>query len=263
MTDATELLTREWQSAGIEEGDIVLIHSSLRRLLLRTMRATRHRSSPAEVLESLQNAVGSSGTLLFPLFNFDFTKGVRFDIRNTPSQMGTLTETARAHPDAVRTGHPIYSFAALGADNALFRDIDNFSGYGADSPFAVLHRKKAKIAILDLPDQNSMTFYHYVEESLSVDYRFHKTFTAPYSDFAGETETRTYGLFVRDIDRGVQTDVDPMGDLLWERGLYKGDRAGQGSGLRTIRATDLFDAVASVIDEGRAEGLLYSIGEPA
>jgi len=229
-------------------------------LSLRTVRATGHRATPAEVLESLQHAVGPRGTLLFPLFNFDFTRGVPFDIRSTPSRMGTLTETARTHPDAVRTGHPIYSFAVLGARKELFRNVDNFSGYGADSPFAILHRNRGKIAVLDLPDQNSMTFYHYVEESRSVDYRFHKTFTAAYTDHIGKTDTRTYGLFVRDIDRGIRTDVEPMSELLWDRGLYKGDRPGQRSGLRTILSSDLFDAVAVVIDEGRANGLLYSIG---
>ncbi|MGA9075436.1 MAG: hypothetical protein WB368_15075, partial [Candidatus Sulfotelmatobacter sp.] len=55
----------------------------------------------------------------------------------------------------------------------------NFSGDGADSPFGILHKEGGKIAVLDLPDQQSMTFHHYVEESLSVDYRFHKRFSAP------------------------------------------------------------------------------------
>jgi len=65
-----------------------------------------------------------------------------------------------------------------------------------------------------------MTFYHYVEESLSVDYRLHKRFSAPYTDFDGEVSDRTYGLFVRKIDEGVVTHVDPMGEILWAKGLF-------------------------------------------
>jgi len=260
MTDAIELLAREWHAAGIEQGDLMLMHSSLRRTLRRTMRASGQRVSPADILESFRIAVGPDGTLLFPLFNFDFIRGVPFDIRTTPSQMGTLTEVARVHPDAVRTGHPIYSFAVLGAQQELFRDVDNFSGYGADSPFAILHRNGGKIGVLDLPDQDSMTFYHYVEESKAIDYRFHKTFTAGYTDLAGVSGPRTYGLFVRDVDRGVQTDVDGMGELLWAQRLYNGDRPGEGSGFRKIRSVDLFNAVAAIIDQGRAEGLLYNTG---
>lgn len=56
-----------------------------------------------------------SGTLLFPSFNFEFTESVPFDIKTTPSHMGALTEAARMHSQAIRTGHPIYSFAAIGA----------------------------------------------------------------------------------------------------------------------------------------------------
>ena len=61
----------------------------------------------------------------------------------------------------------------------------------------------------------------------------------------------------------VVTDVDVMGEVLWSRGLYKGDRPGEGSGLRLIDANALFDAVAEVVDQGRAEGLLYRLDAPA
>jgi aminoglycoside 3-N-acetyltransferase len=142
----------------IEPGSIVLLHSSISRTL-RTAKGT-----PNELIAALLKRLGPEGTLLLPLFNFDFTKGTTFDIRTTPSQMGALTEAGRAWPGAVRTGHPIYSFAAIGSRAEEFADVDNESGYGADSPFAMLRSMGGEIAVLDLPDQNSMTFYHHVEE---------------------------------------------------------------------------------------------------
>ena len=57
----------------------------------------------------------------------------------------------------------------------------------------------------------------------------------------------------------IAITVDPMGELLWEKGLYRGDRPKSGSGLRVISAGALFDEAARVIQEGRAEGLLYSV----
>ena len=156
-----EALTNEWKESGVQEGDTLLVHSNIKRTFRRYLKSGIRLSSH-DILDSFINAVGSSGTLLFPLFNFDFTKGISFDINNTPSHMGSLTEAARMHPLAVRTGHPVYSFAAIGAKSKYFADIDNFSGYGDDSPFAVFREMGGKIAILDLPDQNSMTFYHYV-----------------------------------------------------------------------------------------------------
>jgi aminoglycoside 3-N-acetyltransferase len=215
------------------------------------------------ILDSFIEGLGEEGTLLLPLFNFDFCSGVPFDIRTTPSQMGALTEAGRLRPGAVRTGNPIYSFAVLGKERERFREIDNFSGYGADSPFGILHQAGGKIAVLDLPDQDSMTFYHYVEQSLSVDYRFHKEFSASYTGWDGVPTDRTYSLFVRKLQDGVVTRVDPMGELLWEKGLYSGDRPGTGSGLRVIDSRSLYEVVADVITKGKARGMLYDIQETA
>lgn len=251
-------LSAEWRAAGVGEGDMLLVHSSISRTLRRVK--SLYGSACVElVVASLLEAVGEEGTLLFPLFNFDFTKGVPFDIRTTPSQMGVLTETARQWPGAVRTGHPIYSFAIIGKEANSFRGVTNFSGYGADSPFAMLHRARGKIGVIDLPDQQSMTFYHYVEEAFAVPYRYHKIFTGQYVDENGNKENRTFGLFVRNLEQGVQTQVDPMGELLWRKGLYSGCRPRERCGLRVISAEAMFDAVAEVIAQGRAKDLLYRI----
>jgi len=258
MTTPVEKLAQGWLDCGVAPGDMLLVHSALKRTL-QTYKTQGMNIAPADVLDSFLLALGKDGTLLLPLFNFDFTKGVPFDIKSTPSHMGALSEAGRLHPKAIRTGHPIYSFAAIGAKSGLFEGLANFSGYGADSPFAILHREKGKIGILDLPDQNSMTFYHYVEEAAEVDYRYHKTFKAPYIDATGKQMERQFGLFVRDIEKGVLTHVDPMGEQLWEKGLYRGCRPGTGAGLRSIEATALYDFVMNVIGSGGAEGTLYRI----
>ncbi|MGA7988066.1 MAG: AAC(3) family N-acetyltransferase [Candidatus Dormiibacterota bacterium] len=256
--EIVESLAQDWRGAGLHQGDMVLVHSSLRRTVKRCVGSEKS-DVAAEILASFQRAVGDAGTLLFPLFNFQFTEGVPFDMRTTPSQMGLLTETARQITGAIRTGHPIYSFAVIGARAGEFSGIDNFSGYGADSPFGKLRALGGRIAVLDLPDQHSMTYYHHVEEMSGVPYRYHKTFAGEYTDMSGVRSHRQYGLFVRDIERGVKTDVDPMGELLWNQSLYSGDRPGQGCGLRVIDADPMFKAVERVIHDGRAEGLLYRI----
>ena len=248
-------LANLWRSCGVEQGDVLLVHSSLSRTL------KTYQVSPEEVLESFLWAVGTQGTLLLPLFNFDFTKGVPFDIRHTPSQMGALTEAGRRHPEAVRSGHPIYSFAAIGHLAHKF-NVDNFSGYGPDSPFAILRELNGKIGVLNLLDQDSMTFYHHVEEMMEVPYRYHKKFTGLYTDWEGHTAERTYGLFVRDLEKGVKTYVHPMSEILWAEGYYTGDRPWVKSGFRVISAPALFERVADVIRSGQAKGTLYRIQRP-
>jgi aminopeptidase-like protein/aminoglycoside N3'-acetyltransferase len=254
-----QTLANEWKEAGVQEGDVVLVHSSIKSTFRRYLKLGT-KLTAQDILESFLNAVGSSGTLLFPLFNFDFSNGVPFDIRNTPSHMGALTEAARMYPLAVRTGHPIYSFAVIGAHAEKFEKIDNFSGYGSDSPFAVLREMDGKIAVLDLPDQNSMTFYHHVEEMYEVDYRYHKEFTANYTGASGKTKSKKYGLFVRNIEKGVLTHVNPAGELMWQRGLFCGCKPNEGSGLRTISARKMYEFVADIIESGKAKNILYRIG---
>lgn len=253
-----DFLKQRWINSGVESGDLLLVHSNIKRTLIEARRAG-FSIGPGDILNSFLSVLGSKGTLLLPLFNFDFTSGVEFDIRTTPSQMGALTEAGRLHRDTIRTGHPIYSFAVIGYKSKEFENLDNESGYSEDSPFGVLKRLNGKIASLDLEDQNSMTFYHHVEEIKKVDYRFFKKFTGKYTNAHGVTSEKSYKLFVRDINRGVLTDVNPAGELLWGEGLYKGFRPKVGNGLRVINSIEMFDFVSNIIDNGKALGTLYSI----
>ena len=251
-------LADQWLTCGVERGDVLLVHSNIKRLLI----SYRRRCvdwKVNDILQSLLTALGPKGTLLLPLFNFDFTRGTPFDFKSTPSQMGSLTEAGRIWPDAVRTGHPIYSFVAIGAQAAQFEGICNVSGYGRDSPFAILKTLSGKIGVLDLPEQDSMTFYHYVEEMHNVSYRHHKVWSGAYTDAAGNAEMRDFSLFVRNLDMGVQTAVDPMGERLWAKQLYQGFRPGVQLGMRVISAASLYKETSSVINSGKALGLLYRI----
>lgn len=253
-----EELKRRWLGAGVESGDTILVHSNIKRTLVEFRRAG-HPITPDDILQSFLETIGSKGTLLLPLFNFDFASGVPFDIKNTPSQMGALTEAGRLHKEAVRTGHPIYSFAVIGDKSKDFESVDNESGYSDESPFGILRKMNGKIASLDLDDQNSMTFHHHVEEVKRVDYRYFKTFISGYKGWDGISKEKSYKLYVRDLERGVLTDVNPAGDLLWEHGLYKGDKPKTGSGLRVVKSQQMFEFVENLIDQGMALGNLYSI----
>lgn len=253
-------LTGYWNNSGIAEGDTVLIHSSLARTL-RFLATRGVKPEAGLVIESILEQIGKDGTLIFPLFNFDFPETKFFSIIDTPSQMGILSEFVRLNYEGVRTGHPIYSFYAIGQNSQEFEAIDNVSGYGSDSPFAKIIQMKGKIAVIDLEDQNSMTTYHHVEEMMNVDYRFHKTFEGLYENRAGKSQLKSYTLFVRDIDQGVTTDINRMGEILWNEGLYSGNRPGVANGMRTIFANQLFERTAREISEGRALDTLYSINK--
>jgi len=258
IATAVANLSSQWSASGIEPGDTVVLHSSLKRTLTQ-LNDEGEKITPADILDSFLYSVGPEGTLVFPTFNFGFAFGESFDRKRTPSHMGILGETARLDARAYRTAHPIYSFAIIGALKNIFMGKDNYSAWGQDSPFAIVKELNGKVAILDVPDRHSMTYFHYVEEALEVPFRFHKQFRGSYIDFEGQAEERVYSLFVRDIDAGVIPCLDNMGQELWMKGIYTGSRPGEEAGLRVGSAVEIFDVVSSAIKSGRAEGLLYTI----
>lgn len=257
----TERLAEQWTASGISEGDVVLLHSSSSR----TINAHRENGETlalSQLLDSFLIAIGDSGTLLLPTFNFAFCEGQGFDFRSTPSKMGALTEFARLDPRFRRTKHPIYSFAVSGPHTESFVALTNLSALGDDGPFGLLRQLNGKIAVLDLDDQNSMTMYHHIEEVMKVDYRYLKSFSGPYTDEDGDTTFRTYNLFVWDEEKKVRTDVNRAGELLWAKHLYQGHRPGTASGLRVINAQQMFQAISEVIVADRAADFLYSTDRP-
>ncbi len=249
-------LADSWRNSGMESGDTVLVHSSLSGYL-RSYRESGTELTPSDILESLILCVGERGTLIFPTYNFGFTKGETFDIRNTKSETGALTERARLREGSVRTGHPLFSFAVIGYHSDKFRGLKNFSAFGIDSPFAKLMQLGGKIAAIDVAGEHCMTFYHYVEEMENAPNRYHKIFMGKYIDEEGNESEREFNLYARNLEMKVETDVKPMEEYLWESGLYKGDRPGAGTRMHVIDAVTVYREAAKLIRNGMSEGMLY------
>ena len=86
-----------------------------------------------------------------------------------------------------------------------------------------------------------------------------KKFTGKYTDLKGQTDERTFGLFVRDLKKGVKTLLQPLGDRMWELGLNTGNRHDTDAGLLVVSSEDLYRETSSIIREGNAQGMLYRL----
>lgn len=260
MNPVVEELTKNWNNAGIQQGDIVLVHSDITR----TYRKYYGKITVDDILQSFLNAIGKDGTgmLFFPTFNFDFSTyspNGFFDFYKTKSQMGALTERARNKWGRCN-GHPVYSFTCSRPLNF----VDNVDAFGPNSPFALL--ENGKIAVLDLEENESMTYYHYIEYLFQnlVDWRYLKKFkglyvkessTSKYGVVHNNVKNKEYEIFVRKSK--TITQVNPMGEILWEKKVWKGCRPKQGHGLRVAKVFDIFSEVSDVIIGRKAEGILY------
>jgi aminoglycoside 3-N-acetyltransferase len=244
-------LAGSFRELGMESGDTVLVHSSYKSL-------GSVIGGPGAVMDALQEALGPEGTLIVPTFNFGFCDGEPFDARTTPSRMGVLSELVRNDPNSKRVEHPIYSFAVLGARADEAASISDPSSYGADSLFGHLCKWDGKIMIIGLSYNDSMTFFHHVEELQGVSYRYLKSFSGMVTDVTGESLERTVTMYVRDIDRGVVTAVDAMGELLANKGLIRSTRIGDAT-VRLMGAREIFDATVEAMK--KEPRLLYTLDE--
>ena len=125
-------LAADLRSAGVRPGCPLLIHTSLS--------AVGHVPGGADtVIDALLEAVGPKGTLVIPTLSYLYTNldSPTFDVRTTPTNLGTIPETFRSRVGVRRSCHPTHSCAALGPDTTALLDDHgkDRSPVGANSPF--------------------------------------------------------------------------------------------------------------------------------
>jgi aminoglycoside 3-N-acetyltransferase len=246
-----ENLVEGFRGLGVTEGDTMLVHSSYKSF-------GEVDGGPQTVIRALEAALGTDkdGTLIMPTFNFDFNKGAPWDVRTTPSKMGVLTELVRKDPRAKRVFHPFYSFAILGRHAEMLGSLRYKSAYERNSVFGKLRDLDGKIMVIGLAYNDSMTFFHHIEQMEGVDYRFLKQFTGEVTDENGKTYTDTFEMLVRDIDKGVRTMVDPMGALMEQAGVIKSAKIGEAD-VKLMKANEVYTFTAREMK--RDPHLLYYI----
>ena len=152
-----ESLTSALRDLGVQSGDTLLCHSSYKSL-------GEVNGGPQTVIDALLSALGKDGTLIMPTFNFDFNKGEPWDVRITPSKMGILTEFVRKDARARRVFHPFYSFAVIGKHAEMLGSLRYKSAYERNSVFGKLRDLDGKIIVIGLSYNDSMTFFHHIEQ---------------------------------------------------------------------------------------------------
>ena len=256
METFCDFFTTLYHSLGLLKTDNVLFHVDSRRLI-RHLKKIHPSLDKSALLPNFTKYFDIEATLAFPTFSFQALQHGFFDYVNTPSEMGLITELARRCPDFNRTYHPVYSFAIRGPLAGNFLRLSNITAYGPDSPFKLFRDFNFKIVVISLPENRSMTSYHHAEEMFSARYRYQKSFNLLYIDHTGESSRKTFKIYVRNLDQGVVTHVEPMKDLLISRGLYTLTPVDFPIPARAISSQQLFHATTDVLSAGAAEGLLW------
>jgi len=200
------------------------------------------------LIAAIEAAIGGDGTLLMPAFSYSFTKGEPFDICNTPSAVGMVSERFRAQPGVHRTSDPIFSFACRGPLAQELCAIPVKECFGAESVFAALHRLNAHIVDLGCSMTQGGTFVHYVETTHGVDYRYNKVFSGTVISPNGQTGECSVVYNVRDLTRRSDADLGRLQKRLADDGKSRTVEVGK-SRIMAVTASDLFDTAWKMLDE--------------
>lgn len=177
-------LTRDLQALGLNAGDVVIAHASLSALGWVV-------GGPTAVVSALEHVLGDEGTLVMPTQTAvlsdpeDWSNPpappawwsvIRdhmppYDPYVTPSVgVGVVPEAFRTRPGVLRSGHPLYSFAARGPRAAYVTTEHSLDyGLGENSPLGRLYDLDARVLLLGV-DNAANTSLHLCEYRMAVEW---------------------------------------------------------------------------------------------
>lgn len=169
--DVTDIMIDDLKRLGINEGDTIFMHASLKSL--------GEKIEPLDVIKALRDCVGESGTIVLPALSYMYCNKENpiFDYNKTPSNIGVIPEVFRTQcKDVLRSLAPTHSCCSAGrmADFVTNGHILDNTPCGPNSPFRRVMELGGKILFLGC-GMRPNTSMHAVEELYEPDYLYGET----------------------------------------------------------------------------------------
>lgn len=164
-------MIEQLRQIGIEEGDHVLVHSSLSKIGFLENGADTF-------IDALLQVVGSEGTILMPtspnnVYQLNYIRNTPFfDVLNSPSKTGKITEVFRRKTEAIRSLHPTEPVSAIGKLAREFTKdhFNQLTPYNEHSPFYKLAQQNGKILYVGVGLSQAGTSLHTLEDAVDFKY---------------------------------------------------------------------------------------------
>ncbi len=250
-------LYRNLADLGIEQGDVIFVHSSMKQI-------GNVKNSAHTVIDALLKAVGPEGTVMMPAYSMPLRSQVAtlenystFDPLTTPATVGFLPDTFRKREGAVRSIHPTSSVSAMGKMATEVTGSHHLSPttFGEGTPFHNFLKAGGKLVGIGI-DIGPVTFYHIIEDVVDdfpVDVYYHKEYEVEVKDWSGRTSTMKVSPQDPEVAR-TRIDHRPEGD--WIRGFFTDILAGRemirygkfgDTTAWTVKAEDLYQVQGELI----------------
>jgi aminoglycoside 3-N-acetyltransferase len=236
---------------GIQEGDVVLVHSALSKM-------GYVQDGPLTVVESLIEVIGKDGHLLMPTSpnngrQLDFMQSNPvFDVMHSPSRMGAISEYFRKLPGVKRSLHPTESVACLGPDAEEFvrGHFGALTAYQAHSPFGKVIEKNGKILMIGVTFDNAGTNVHCLEDAVDFPYPIYHSdiFDAEVIDENGENHR--VQTKIHNPEWSAKRYCDFLIPVLENDGILSKHKFGEAETL-VVDAKAMFEKMKDLLQEGK------------
>ena len=171
-----ELMENALRDVGLQAGDKVFVHSSLRDIASYRELAKLPHTGMGIILDAFKNVITEDGLIGFPTLTPTYVDSKKdpsspvWDRAETSSWVGSITNYAWQQPDAFRSNHPTHSVTAWGSGEEEFvkgHNYDDDSTFGKTTPWGKMFKLDFKLLFLGTWF-NTCTAIHLSEDWLGL-----------------------------------------------------------------------------------------------
>lgn len=225
---------------GLKRGDTVFIHSNLG--YYGKMQNVKTASDLCnEYVRAFNEILGNEGTIIVPSFTYSFCHNEVFNVQESVSSCGMLSEYIRKLNINQRSRDANFSVCGFGKKiNDLIKDIPNES-FGLNSIWDRMMDVDGKILCMNF--DSGSTFVHYVEQQKNVTYRYKKAFNGMMVD-DGEIRRDYFVHFVYDLEKLEDApDFRKLDLACKQEGVSKTVNLGKGN-MKLMNCREYYNLIA-------------------
>ncbi len=217
-----EMIVLQLDKLGVKKGSTVLVHSSMSKIGYLDQ-------GPKTFVDALLYQVGTEGNILMPTspnpkLQIDYIKeNPVFDVNNTPSAMGAITEYFRKLPGVKRSASPTEPVAALGpqSDYLTQGHLYETTPYSKNSPFYRVAELGGIILYVGVTLDNAGTSLHVLEDAVNFKFPVYYPALFPVEVIDHEGVKHSYSIKVHNPEMSIKRKCDELLPAFEEAGIMK------------------------------------------